>query len=181
MSNPKARPIRLYLVSRLVGFLPESRLFSLKRRLYRLSGLVIGDGTRICSSVVFSTGNVRIGRDVWIGPGCRIMMPAGTILQIEDNVDMAMDVLVVGGSHEIAGSERRAGPATRGDITIGRGAWIGARCVLLHGVAIGAGSILATGSVAKGDIAADHVYAGNPAKPIRSLDVPTNPNTLDSR
>lgn len=181
MSPLRARPVRLYIVSRLVAFLPESRLFGLKRQLYRLAGLAIGDGTRICSSVVFSTGNVRIGRDVWIGPGCRIMMPAGTILQIEDNVDIAMEVLIVGGSHEIGEGDRRAGMATRGNITICRGAWIGARCVVLHGVEIGTGSILASGSFAKGDIYAQHIYAGNPAKPIRSLDGPTNPNTPDSR
>jgi len=104
------------------------------------------------------------------------MMPVDTLLLISDNVDLAMEVLIVGGSHEIAGPNRRAGIATRGNISVGVGAWIGARSVILHGVTIGAGSVLATGSVVKSSISENEICAGNPAVAIRNLSISTTPN-----
>ena len=161
--------LRLFLGSAVARCLPESRCFGLKRLIYRSCGVQVGAGTRICSSVVFGTPNVSIGRDSWIGPGTRIMMPAGTTLVIGDKVDIAMEVLIVGGSHDVAGAGRRAGRATRGDIIVGSGAWVCARSVVFHGVEVGSGAIVAAGSVVKGSVAANCVYAGNPARKLREL------------
>jgi acetyltransferase-like isoleucine patch superfamily enzyme len=46
--------------------------------------------------------------------------------------------------------------------------WIGANCIILRGVKIGKGSVIAAGSVVKGDISAYSVVAGVPAKLIRA-------------
>ena len=44
---------------------------------------------------------------------------------------------------------------------------IGARCIILKGVHIGARSIVGAGSVVTGDIPAGEIWAGNPARKIR--------------
>ena len=48
--------------------------------------------------------------------------------------------------------------------------WIGANCIVLPGVTIGAGSVVAAGSVVVKDIPPMSVAGGNPAKVIRSFD-----------
>ena len=47
--------------------------------------------------------------------------------------------------------------------------WIGAHCIVLKGVTIGARSIIGAGSVVTKDIPADCIAAGNPCRVIRSL------------
>ena len=46
---------------------------------------------------------------------------------------------------------------------------IGTRCIILKGVKIGARSIIGAGSVVTGNIPPDEIWAGNPAKKIKSL------------
>jgi len=47
--------------------------------------------------------------------------------------------------------------------------WIGERAILLKGVTIGKGSIVATGSVVTKDVPAYSIVAGNPAKVVKYL------------
>ena len=54
-------------------------------------------------------------------------------------------------------------------MTIGSGAWIGAESQILPGVNVGAGAIVAAGSVVTADVPPDTVAGGVPAKTIRSL------------
>ena len=48
--------------------------------------------------------------------------------------------------------------------------WIGARCLILKGVHIGARSIIAAGSVVTNDIPADVIAGGNPCRVIRQIE-----------
>ena len=52
-------------------------------------------------------------------------------------------------------------------ITIEDDVWIGAQCIILKGVTIGARSIIGAGSVVTKDIPADCVAAGNPCRIIK--------------
>lgn len=54
-------------------------------------------------------------------------------------------------------------------ITIEDDVWIGAHCIILKGVTIGARSIIGAGSVVTKSIPADCIAAGNPCKVIRQL------------
>jgi acetyltransferase-like isoleucine patch superfamily enzyme len=53
-------------------------------------------------------------------------------------------------------------------IHIGDDVWIGARAVILPGVTIGSGSVIAAGSVVTRDVEPNAIVGGTPAKPIRS-------------
>ena len=54
-------------------------------------------------------------------------------------------------------------------VVIGQDVWIGMNCIILKGVSIGSGSIIAAGSVVIKDVEPNSLYAGNPAVKVKSL------------
>jgi virginiamycin A acetyltransferase len=56
---------------------------------------------------------------------------------------------------------------TRGDTVVGNDVWFGYRSMVMPGVRIGDGAIIATGSVVTADVPPYTVVGGNPAKPIK--------------
>ena len=54
------------------------------------------------------------------------------------------------------------------DTYIGKNCFIGAHSIILPGVRVGDGSIVATGSVVTKDVQQNSIVAGNPARTIRS-------------
>lgn len=56
---------------------------------------------------------------------------------------------------------------SKGNITIGHDVWIGADALILSGVSIGHGSIVAAGSVVSKNVAPYTVVGGVPARPIK--------------
>ncbi|KRB40423.1 CatB-related O-acetyltransferase [Phenylobacterium sp. Root700] len=56
----------------------------------------------------------------------------------------------------------------KGDTVIADGAWIGMRAMLMPGVTIGEGAIVASGAIVTKDVAPYMIVAGNPATPVRS-------------
>ena len=63
-------------------------------------------------------------------------------------------------------------------VRICEGAFIGAHCIILKGVTIGARSIVGSGSVVTKSIPADEIWAGNPARFIRSLTTEKDNRTI---
>lgn len=55
----------------------------------------------------------------------------------------------------------------KGDTVIGDGAWIGMRAMLMPGLTIGEGAVIASGAIVTKDVAPYTIVAGNPAAPIR--------------
>jgi chloramphenicol O-acetyltransferase type B len=56
----------------------------------------------------------------------------------------------------------------KGDTVIGDGAWIGMRAMLMPGVSIGEGAVVASGAIVTKDVAPYTIVAGSPAVPVRS-------------
>ena len=52
-------------------------------------------------------------------------------------------------------------------VTIGNHVWIGCRCLILKGVTIGDGAVVAAGSVVTRDVPGGALVGGNPAKIIK--------------
>lgn len=91
----------------------------------------------------YQTGHgVVIGNDVRIGPNARLLA-AG---------------------HDVSRADFKE---TGGDITIGNGCWIGAGAMVLQGVRVGDGAVIAAGSIVTRDVPANTVVAGVPAKVIQ--------------
>ena len=55
------------------------------------------------------------------------------------------------------------------DITIGENVWICTGCIILKGVNIGDNSVVAAGSIVTGDVPANSLVAGQPARLIKDL------------
>lgn len=55
----------------------------------------------------------------------------------------------------------------KGDTIIQDGAWIGMRAMIMPGVTIGEGAIIASGAIITKSVAPYTIVAGNPAKPIK--------------
>ena len=83
---------------------------------------------------------------------------------------LAHDVQIIGGDHVFNDPNLPmtfAGRETIKPTIIGDDCWIGARSIMLVGVKIGDGAIVAAGSVVTKDIEPYSIYAGVPAKKIR--------------
>ncbi len=141
---------------------------ALRVRLLRAFGLRIGEGTEIRSRCYFSHTDVSIGRNCYVNFAC--VFEAAASITIEDGVSLAQGVMIVTHTHDIGSSEHRAGPAKALPVRICRGSWVGAAVTIVPGATIGPGCVIASGAVVTGDLEADGVYGGVPARRIRSLD-----------
>jgi chloramphenicol O-acetyltransferase type B len=55
----------------------------------------------------------------------------------------------------------------KGDTIIGDGAWIGMRAMIMPGINIGEGAIVASGSIVTKDVEPYSIVAGNPAQKVK--------------
>ena len=142
----------------------------LRGRLLRVAGVRVGAGTTFAGPVRIVGGEVvRFGGGCFVNGGLHVDVSAP--VTVGDGVAIGQDVLILTNSHRIGPHEGRAGELTAAPVTIGDGVWLGARCVILPGVTVGAGSIVAAGSVVRADVAPDTLVAGVPARPKRTLPV----------
>lgn len=126
----------------------------------------------------FSIGDFTYGRPKVRFPESGARLAIGRYGSIADGVE-----LLLGGNHrtdwvttypfpalpglwpEAAGQTGFSG--TRGDISIGHDVWIGSQAMVLSGVSIGHGAVIAARSVVTRDVPPYAIVAGNPAKVIR--------------
>lgn len=164
MSIPGMKTIAFLFVNHLcVG----TKYFGLKRKLLRLAGYEIGDGTRVVGPV-YCTGQMKVGKDCWIGKN--FMINGNGTVAIGDNCDIAPEVAFQTGGHEIGTKERRAGEGVIFDISVGNGCWIGARSTVLGGVHVGDGCVIAACACVCKDVGNNCLVGGVPAKVIRELE-----------
>ena len=96
----------------------------------------------------------------------RCVFELNETVTIGERVSIGHEVLFLTTSHLIGGREQRAGKLVSGRITVGDGAWIGARSIVLPGVHIGAGAVVAAGAVVQQDVPVNSLVGGAPARPI---------------
>lgn len=116
------------------------------------SRIKIGNHVGVSSSCIWAKDSITIGDFVNIG--------ADSILMDSDAHSMDWRLRMTCGPEDIAAA--KCAP-----IVIEEHSFIGARCIILKGVTIGARSIIAAGSVVTKSIPADSVAGGNPCKVIK--------------
>lgn len=120
----------------------------------------IGDRVGISSACLWAKEQITIGNDVNIGGDCIIM----------DNDAHPHDFMKRRTEYERqVGWQGYLDEISSAPVVIEDDVWIGARCIILKGVHIGARSIIAAGSVVTKDIPADVIAGGNPCKVIRKI------------
>jgi maltose O-acetyltransferase len=169
LANPIYDVIRHFL-NFFLCWLPPSRLFALRRWLLRRAGVDLADDVCFCGGGwIYGPGQLRIGEGSWLSPACIFYTHHQAAIHIGQRCDVGPGVEFIPGGHCIGTAWRRAGQGTALPIDIGDGCWIGARSVILGGVRIGAGSVIAAGSVVTRDVPDNMLVAGVPACIKREL------------
>lgn len=118
---------------------------------------------------------ISIGERVVIRPGTMLFGESNTI---EDTIIIEEDVLIGSGVHiyvENHSFDRvdipiiDQGHSLAKIVILKKGCWIGANSIILPGVTVGENSVIGAGSVVTKPVPPRQVYAGNPAKFIKSI------------
>lgn len=148
------------------------------------AAIVVGANTHIRGQLLtfWNAGEIRLGAWCYVGEGTRIWSQAS--ISIGDHVMIAHLVDIHDtNSHPLDWQERRRDSEA---ILSGRGyhlptqtvsapivieddAWIGFKAVILKGVKVGRGAIVASGAVVTKDVDPWTIVAGNPAKVVEVL------------
>ena len=165
------KAIRYGVINLIRSLLPESRFQQLNRRLLVAQGAVLADDTVVYSSVKVSRMvRLVVGSGSFIGSNSVFTGGAGSTVHIGRDCDISNHVHFVTGTHEIGTAGiRRAGSGLSKNISVGDGVWIGYRSLLLPGVRIGRGAIIAAGSVVVQDIPEDVLAGGVPCRQLKNL------------
>ena len=163
--------IKLLIARIIVLFIPETRFFEFKRKIYKWCGFDIGKNTQICSSAkLLCQGELIIGSNVWIGQEAIISVNRGSSVEIEDHAKIGMRVVIVTGFHEITPyGDSIEGEGTTSHIKICKGSAISTNSTILPGIIIHKMAHVAAGSVVSRDVPEYTRVAGVPAKVIKKL------------
>ncbi|MBT2614114.1 MULTISPECIES: DapH/DapD/GlmU-related protein [unclassified Bacillus (in: firmicutes)] len=140
---------------------------NLRYMLYKMAGMKTSS-SNIRSGCTFRGKSLVIEKDVFLNHN--VFIDSWEKVTIKENAAIAFDVLICTSGHKIGESFKRAGVSDRKPIVIGKGCWVGARSTILPGVILGDGCVIAAGSVVTKDCKPNTLYAGVPAKEIRSLE-----------
>jgi acetyltransferase-like isoleucine patch superfamily enzyme len=115
--------------------------------------------------------NIEIKDDAQIGPNCMLDGAGG--ITINKGTIFAPEVFVYSRSHNF-NNNLQALPFDNvmevSPVNIGEYVWVGTRAIILPGVTIGDGAVVAAGAVVTKNIPSCAVVAGNPAKVIKFRD-----------
>lgn len=90
-------------------------------------------------------------------------------IEIGDNNWVGCSVKFITITHELGDQKQRAGQTVYRPINIVNGNWIGTNTMILPGVIIEDGCVIAAGSVVTSKCISNGLYAGVPAKRIKEL------------
>jgi len=112
--------------------------------------------------------NIELGQNFYANHNCVILDAAK--VSIGDDVLLGPGVQLYTVTHPLNAAKRKAGLEQGKAISIGHSVWIGGGAIVLPGVSIGDGAVIAAGAVVTKDVPAFVMVAGNPARVIKTLD-----------
>jgi virginiamycin A acetyltransferase len=137
----------------------NNKNFTTISQIFPIECVIVGENTYGCLNV-YTFGNLQckliIGRNVSIAPGV-IFLLAGN--HSYNNISQYPFKEHLLGSKPLN--------TTKGSIKIEDDVWIGYGALILSGIKIGQGSIIAAGSIVTKDVPAYAIVGGNPAKVIK--------------
>lgn len=134
--------------------------------------ITIKKGVQIGKSVRL-VWNIHIGNHVFINEYSSINAGINkeSAIDIGDDVMFGPGVFLQSWDHAFRKGElyRIAENGKKGNISIWKNVWVGAKAIILKGVTIGDNSVIWAWSVVTKDVPSNVVYAGNPAKFIKNI------------
>ncbi len=150
----------------------------------------------VCPGVTFEIGKgatVRLGRWTWLGHGTKVRAHEGEVhvgaktvigqectitsfqhISIGRECIVADRVMLIDFDHGVVEVERpvRAQGIYKRDVRVGHNVWVGYGACFLRGVTVGDNAIVGTSAVVTGDVPANAVVGGVPARVLRMRDAP---------
>ena len=127
----------------------------------------LGDSTIVRAGAMLlpGGGSIHVGAHVTVNQYVVLYGEGG--IRIGDDVMIASHTALFAGNHHFDRIDipmRLQGTSSRGSITIEDDVWVGSHCVILDGVTIGTGSVIAAGAVVSKDVEPYSIIAGVPGK-----------------
>ena len=155
----------------LVGNLP---FHSLRRFFYKISGMKIGRKSTIhMQARIYYPRGIEIGVGTLIGEkatldGRKQLKNSNGGLKIGNHVDIASEVMIWTSEHNLKSPTMNA---IEEKVEIADYVFIGPRAIIMPGVKIGRGAVVAGGAVVTKDVGPGEIVAGVPAKIISSREI----------
>jgi maltose O-acetyltransferase len=155
--------LRLLAVDALFAWVPSFVASRARTLALRAAGIKIGRVTMFFGHPRFA-GSGDIQKRLQIGEYCGFNK--GTFFDLEDDITIhdhvavGHDVMLLTRSYATGTAVQRAGAPLCAPIVIGPGAWLGARCMVLPGVTIGAGSVIGAGVIVSQDVPENTLLTG---------------------
>jgi acetyltransferase-like isoleucine patch superfamily enzyme len=131
----------------------------------------VGAGTQVLDGTIleYCHGSWRLGPAITIGDRCYV--GRGVDFNCRERITVGNDCLIAAGCRLVdhdhgmdLGEPMRAQVGAEAAITLEDDVWLGANVVVLKGVTIGRGAVVAAGAVVNKSIPAYEIWGGVPAK-----------------
>ena len=143
-----------------VGYIPSHLARSF---FYQLCGIEMGKGSTIhMGARFFEPNNIKIGKGTIIGD--HVFLDGRAKLTIGSHVDIASSVMIYNSEHDLDSPTMKA---KEDPVTIGDYCFIGPRAIIMPGVTLSKGAVVAGGAVVTKDVPAGVIVGGVPAKEIK--------------
>ena len=151
-----------YLIRILFSFLPDvPKIMAIRGYFYAIGMKHCGSDFQVSSTAVLrGLENITCGSNVYLAPNSYIIARVG--VEIEDEVLLAMNVVVTDGNHGYKDGSYRYAIAAAKPVYIKRGSWIAANSVVTAGSKINKGTLVGPCSVVRGELDADSIYLTSP-------------------
>lgn len=147
------------MLLRWVGHVP---FHSVRKFFYKLSGVKMGKGSTIHMwASFFQPKNIVIGKGAIVGD--HVFLDGRHKLSIGDNTNIASCVMIYNAEHDL---KSKSFSAIEEPVEIGNFCFIGPRAIILPGVKIGKGAVVAAGAVVTKNVPNFAIVGGVPAKVI---------------
>lgn len=131
----------------------------------RVDGCIFEPGVRL---EVYRGANLTIGNGTYINRNATLVVAES--VQIGPRVKIGWDVVIM--DTDLHGHSGQ--PACSKPVVIGEGVWIGCRALILKGVHVGDGAIIAAGAIVTKDVPARTIVASPRAEVISSVSAPAS-------
>lgn len=123
----------------------------------------------------YGTEKLVIGKFCALATGTRFIMAGGNHLTSGVST---FPFTMFGGTWQTGTLDLITGMASRGDTVVGNDVWFGYGSLVMPGVRIGDGAIIASGAVVTTDVPPYTVVGGNPARPVKQRYSPEDVDRL---
>lgn len=160
--------IRQYAWNLFVNGVIMSYLIPAELRILLLKMLGCKMGGVIHPHCLLLTNKLKIGKGSYINREC-LLDNAGADIVIGNNCAIACRCSIHTTNHDYSNPLRRSGAMKPLPVTIKDGCWIGSNVIILPGSVINEGCVIASGSIVKGTLEKNGLYAGIPARRLKDI------------